>query len=336
MSAARPTDDLPPSLAEAFQRHALTEGRAAWILVDSERRVQQQGGAYSQLGIQPLAVGAQLHQASEILDALLDPHDDYEVLPRIELMPGTAVDVHRGRLPGGGLFLLLFDVSDDASSETLLRQRGLDLGRLLRGLGTEAFQRSRLGEGWEEALEAVNAEGPARREKVASIRVRIVDQDGPGGIPTTGDPAKILAQRESTLIRVLEALFERTGMAELDGCWTVQSWCGLILGARDPAERALEVAAALPRLFVGDGSGPAPIAIGVAAGPALVGALALPGGRRLCVLGSCAERALVLAEQAEAGQVLVDEAIAQSSRSARISLARKGPTSLGGVAHEVQ
>ena len=129
---------------------------------------------------------------------------------------------------------------------------------------------------------------------------------------------------------------ERTGMAELDGSWAVQSWCGLLLSSRDPAVRALEVAALLPRLFQSQSRDGVPIAVGVATGPAVVGTLALPGGRRLAVLGACAERATVLAEQARPGEVLVDDGTAQAANGARVALERRAPLGAGVPVHVVR
>ena len=170
------TDLLPNEIAAAFQRHELDSRHAVWFLVDADGRLLERGGDNPRLGIPVLEPGCDARRASDVLDALLEPQAAYEVLPRVEVAPGIAVDVHRGRLGSGGSFLLLFDVSEDASSETQLRQRGLDLGRLLRGLGSESFQRTRAGAGWEEALAATELSGPRRLERVSSIRVRVVEE----------------------------------------------------------------------------------------------------------------------------------------------------------------
>lgn len=328
-----PETTLPNPLAAAFQRHALESGRAAWVTFGADQRVLESGGEleHFRLAAVPGASLARRDDPIDVLDALVEAHDAYEVLPRVELGPGFAADVHRGRLGDGVTFLLLFDVSADASSETLLRQRGLDLGRLLRDLGSDASQRSRLGGGWAEALAASGA-GPHERDRVTSLCVRVVDAASGGG-----DATERLALRERRLVAVIEPLLERTGMAEVQGCDAVRSWCGLVLGARDPAERALEVAVALRDRVptAGDALDRARggIAIGLATGPAIVGALSLPGGPRLAVLADCAQRAATLASRAGAGDVLLDAATASAAGAARVLVEPEAGVSLDFPVH---
>jgi len=131
---------LPESVERAFARRLLRDRARAFVRLDNDGQVVVTGGDLEWFGLEELVPGAPLVDQLESFQGLLPPElGTTQHLPRIELRPGRASEVHRVD-DSDGPYLLFLDATDDAQREAWYQQRGNELGLLLRAWGVAVFE----------------------------------------------------------------------------------------------------------------------------------------------------------------------------------------------------
>ena len=129
---------LPESLGRYLLETALADRHCAFVRLDADGRAEDLGGDLAWYGLEFLEPGDPVGEHFAVLQHGSE-HAFPEVLPRIELAPGRATDVHF--VPDGErTTLLLLDVTEEAAREQHLQQRGNEWSLALRAWGVAVFE----------------------------------------------------------------------------------------------------------------------------------------------------------------------------------------------------
>ncbi len=132
-------DPFPESIAHELLANLVGDARVAYVILDDAGLVRERGGELAWFGLEDVALGEPVDERIEPLQGSLPTIGESDVLPRIELVPGRATDVHIGA-HGDGAFLLFLDVTREADHDRRLQQKGNELSLMMRTLGVAVFE----------------------------------------------------------------------------------------------------------------------------------------------------------------------------------------------------
>jgi class 3 adenylate cyclase len=282
----------------------------AFVFVDEQGAVMEQGGALAHYGMETLRVGDVLEEKVDILSGLLPLQETAVTLPYIEVQPGVFADLHLFSAPGGD-WVVLLDATAEERRQRLLQQKGNEL-QLLRDQHAKLLTRHLEGGTAEGAVSNLLLLHGSGERKAATVL--FADLRGLTLYSETDVPSAVVTTFNRYVRAMVQPVIDGAGLVTKIVGERLVAIFGLLPSAVAAPEQALQAAVrmadavrAIKKAQPSENAPALEVGIGIASGLVVFGVIGGRNYRTLSALGRCVYLADRLESQARAGEIIIDE-----------------------------